>query len=67
MVGKFHKYVDGIISAVRMNCALSGGCGVYKTGETLTCGTGGEEICWITQEEGRDANIVRKKILDALD
>ena len=55
-----------ITPIVRMNCAMSGGCAVYRTGDTLTCVMGDEEICYITQEEGRDANTVRKKIMDAL-
>ena len=57
---------DRITPIVRMNCAMSGGCVVYRTGDTLTCVMGDEEICYITQEEGMDADIVRKKIMDAL-
>ena len=66
-MGVYHDDVDRIISVVRMNCALSGGCTIFKTGSALTCVMGDEEICYVTQEEGRDAETVRQKIIAALE
>lgn len=65
-MGIYEDDIDRIISVVRMNCALSGGCIVFKTGTSLTCVIGDEEICFVTQNEGRDAETVRQKITEAL-
>ena len=59
--------INRIISVVRMNCAQSGGCSVFvNKDDNLTCVMGDKEICYITQEEGRNAETVRQKIKDAL-
>ena len=58
--------VERILPVVRMNCALSGGCVVYKNGKVLSCVMGDEELCWVSQDEGRDPNVVRQKLTEAL-
>ena len=40
--------IERIIPVVRLNCAMSGGCCVYKNGTKLACVMGDEEICWVT-------------------
>ena len=65
-MGISSEEIDRIIPVVRMNCALSGGCAVYRTGNTLTCCFGDEEICYVSHEEGRNAGTVRQKITEAL-
>ena len=58
--------IDSIINTIRMQCSTSGGCNVFLTGDSLTCTMGDEEICYITQEDGRDAETVRPKLKQAL-
>ena len=59
--------IERIIPTVRMNCAMSGGCKIYKTGNRLTCTMGDEEIMFLTHEDGIHANVVREKLRRALE
>ena len=58
--------IERIIPIVRTNCAASGGCVVYKNGSVLSCVMGDEELCYVSQEEGRHAETVRAIIAGAL-
>ena len=58
--------IERILETVQENCAISGGYTIFKNDNYLSCVMGDEEICWITQEDGRDENKVREKIRGAL-
>lgn len=58
--------IERIIPIVRTNCAASGGCVVYKNGDTLTCVMGDEELCYVSQEDGRYVEKVKEIITNAL-
>lgn len=54
--------IERILPIIRVTCATSGGCCVYKNGFGLTVTMGDEELCFFTQEEGRDPNIIRYRL-----
>ena len=58
--------IEGTATLVKNVCVYSGTCVVFKNGNNLTIRSGDKELCFISQEEGRDINKIRKKIRDAL-
>ena len=58
--------IDRIIPVIQNNCIASGGCSVYRNESSLSVVFGDEELCWITQEEGKDVELIRRKLKNAL-
>ena len=58
--------IERIIPVIQMNCAVSGGCAVYKNKTSLTAVMGDEELCWFSHDEGRNVQKMRTKLMEAL-
>ena len=62
MMMSIDEEIERILPTARMNCAISGGCQIYKTGNKLMCTMGDEELVFLTHEDGMHADVIREKL-----